>query len=442
MFHYKSLEELQAEAQALGLCLPFSDKTDILKTPLTLNGKTIPNRIVIQPMEGCDCAADGTPDELTIRRYDKFAQSGAGLIWFEATAVWEEGRANPRQAWINDKTLDSYKALTDRIREKAVQAGQPVPLIIMQATHSGRYSKPHGVPEPLIAYNNPIFEKDNPIDPSRIVSDDYLYRLTDRMGEAAALAEKAGFDGVDIKACHRYLNSELLSAYTREGDFGGSFENRTRFLRTSIQNAKQSTGKDFIVTSRLNIYDGFPYPYGFGVSPEGGIEPDLTEAKKLIGILHQELGLSMIDVTIGNPYFNPHVNRPADIQPYELPESPLKGLERILDCAHEIQAAFPELCVIGSGLTYPRQFAGMLAAGALEKGYFSLAGFGRMAFAYPDFPKTLLAGQPLDPRQCCIACGKCSLLMRYGSKAGCVVRDRLYTELFKEASKGKTPVVC
>ena len=158
MFHYKSLGELQQEAQDLKVNLPFSDKTSLLAQPLTISGKTIPNRIVIQPMEGCDGTADGRPDELTIRRYDKFAQSGAGLIWFEATAVWEEGRANPRQVWINDQTLDSFKALTDRIRETAVKAGQPVPVIIMQATHSGRYSKPHGTPEPLIAYHNPIFE--------------------------------------------------------------------------------------------------------------------------------------------------------------------------------------------------------------------------------------------------------------------------------------------
>ena len=442
MFHYKTLDELISEAQENGVRLPASDHTELLAQPVTVGSKTIPNRIVIQPMEGCDCHADGTPDELTIRRYDRFAQSGAGLIWFEACAVLPEGRANPRQAWIHDGSLDAYKAMTDRIRETAVKAGNPAPVIILQATHSGRYSKPSGFPEPLIAYNNPIFEKDKPIDPSRILSDDYLYRLTERMGEAAALAEKAGFDGVDIKACHRYLSSELLSAYTREGDFGGSFENRTRFLRTSVKNAMDATSKDFIVTSRMNIYDGFPYPYGFGVSPEGGLTPDLSEAKELIRILHEELGMKMVDCTIGNPYFNPHVNRPADIQPYELPESPLVGLGRILDCVHEIQAAFPDLCVVGSGLTYPRQFADKVAAGALEEGYFTLAGFGRMAFAYPDFPRTVLAGEPLDPKQCCIACGKCSLLMRYGSKAGCVVRDRLYTELFKEASKGKTPVVC
>lgn len=437
MFHYKTSEEMMTEAAGLGVHLPFSEDLSALKRPLDLGGKVLPNRIVIQPMEGCDSEPDGSPSELVRRRYDRFARSGAGLIWFEACAVVPEGRANPLQSMLTEKNLDSFRALAERIREEAVRAGNPAPLIILQATHSGRYSKPEGIPAPMIAYNNPLFEKDSPIDKSRIVTDDYLRALTERFGDTAALAEKAGFDGVDIKACHRYLNCELLSAYEREGDYGGSFENRTRLLREGIMAAKAAVSGDFLVTTRMNIYDGFPYPYGFGVTPEGGIDPDYTEGKKLAGILHKELGVKLIDITIGNPYVNPHVNRPADVLPYEAPESPLKGLARIIGAAGEIQKAYPDLCVIGSGLSYPRQFAGKVAAGAIEEGCFKAAGFGRMAFAYPEFAGKLLNGEELDPAKCCITCGKCSLLMRYGSTAGCVVRDRYYTELFREVSKGR-----
>lgn len=410
-----------------------------MKTGVRLEGREIPNRIAIQPMEGCDGAADGKPDELTLRRYDKFAKSGAGLIWEEATAVWEEGRANPRQLWIKEENLDAFRAMNDRIREISMKENGFAPLIIMQATHSGRYSKPHGVPEPLIAYNSPIFEKDGPIPEERIVSDDYLKRLIERMGEAAYLAQKAGFDGVDIKSCHRYLGSELLSAYTRPGIFGGSFENRTRFLRESVMAAKARVSGGFLVTSRLNIYDGFPYPYGFGVNEKDGLTPDLTEPKKLVRILHQELGVDLLDITIGNPYVNPHVNRPADFQPYDLPESPLVGVARMLDCTRSIQEAYPDLIVIGSGLSYLRQFAPRMAAGAVREGYFQIAGFGRMAFAYPDLAKEILSGEELDPKKCCIACGKCSQLMRFGSKAGCVVRDPVYTKLYQEAVQGQKP---
>ena len=370
MFRCKSAAELLNEAEKQQIHLPFQEDASLLGTQAFVNGREIPNRIAVQPMEGCDGTADGKPAELTLRRYDKFARSGAGLIWEEATAVWEEGRANPRQLWIREENLDAFRAMNDRIREISMKENGFAPLIIMQATHSGRYSKPEGVPAPLIAYSNPLFEKDSPIPAERIVTDDYLHRLVERMGEAAKLAEKAGFDGVDIKSCHRYLGSELLSAYTRPGDFGGSFENRTRFLRESIAGAKAAVSSSFIVTSRLNIYDGFPYPYGFGVNEKDGLTPDMTEPQKLIGILHKELGVSLLDITIGNPYVNPHVNRPADTQPYPLPEEPLTGVARMLDCTRQIQTAYPDLAVIGSGLSYLRQFAPEVAAGAIREGYF------------------------------------------------------------------------
>ena len=73
-----------------------------------------------------------------------------------------------------------------------------------------------------------------------------------------------------------------------------------------------------------------------------------------------------------------------------------------------------------------------------RKGFFQLAGFGRMAFAYPSFAKDMLSGKGLDPKQCCVACGKCSQLMRLGSMAGCVVRDSVYTALYREAQQKAT----
>ena len=315
-FHYKQLDELQTKLNELDVTLPLSENMDVLHREVKIGSKTCANSIAIQPMEGCDGTADGCPDALTLRRYDRFAKSGAGLIWAEAVAVVEEGRANPRQLWLHEENLVAFQKFVADIKETCMKENGFEPVVIMQATHSGRYSKPHGTPAPLIAYNNPIFEGDHPISSDRILSDDYLMALEEKFGEAAKLAERAGFDGVDIKCCHRYLNSELLSAYTREGAFGGSLDNRTRLLRHGVKNAMDATGKDFIVTSRLNVYDGFVHPYGWGVRPEGGTEVDLTEPLELIDRLHRELGMELLDVTIGNPYFNPHVNRPYDNGPY------------------------------------------------------------------------------------------------------------------------------
>lgn len=431
MFTCKSIEELRQQATANGVQLPLAASASALALPLTVAGRTLPNRIAIQPMEGCDSTADGAPDVLTYRRYDRFAASGAALIWFEACAVRRNARANPRQAWLTKDNLDEYKKLTERIRNQAIRAGHNAPLLILQATHSGRYSKPNGVPAPIIAYNNPLYEKDHPLPESCIITDDDLYRLEDDMAATAALAQAAGFDGVDMKSCHRYLACELLSAYTRPGDFGGDYENRTRFLRESYGKARAAVSGDFIVTSRLNVYDGFPYPYGFGVNEADGLTPDLAEPIRLVGELRR-MGLELLDITIGNPYVNPHVNRPADWQPYDLPEDPTVGLARMMHCVGEIKKAHPELTVIGSAFSYPRQFSANLAAGAIESGICDMAGFGRMAFAYPEFADAILAGRELDAKKCCIACGKCSQLMRLNSTAGCVVRDPYYTKLYKE----------
>ncbi len=441
MFNYKTLADLTNKCDELNVKLPFSDDTSVLKESIKIENKVIHNRLVVQPMEGCDGKADGSLDELPIRRYDRFAKGGAGLVWFEAVAIMEEARANPRQLWINDNNLDSFKKVVEDIKSACFKENGFEPVVIMQATHSGRYSKPYGKPAPLIAYNNPILEKDGPLSADRIVSDDYIKQVEEAMGKAVKLSKEVGFDGVDVKSCHRYLGSELLSAYNRSGEYGGSFENRTRFLTNCVKNANTYASPDFLVTSRLNIYDGYPYPYGFGVKDGGDLTPDLTEGKKLIGILHKELGMKLIDITIGNPYNNPHVNRPADFQPYPLSEDPLVGVERIINCAKEIQNEYKDLVVIGSGLTYLRGFSDQMVAGAIKEGYFSLAGFGRMAFAYPDFAKDIVNGNGLDPKQVCISCGRCSLLMRYGSTAGCVIRDKYYTDLFKVVSEGQTPIV-
>ena len=413
--------------------IPYSDNLKILDTPITLYKKTIPNRIAIQPMEGCDGTYEGAIDELTHRRYLRFAKSGAGVIWFEATAVANEGRANPRQLFLNEKTLDSFKKLIFEVRETAYKETKTEPVLIMQATHSGRYSKPNGVPEPLIAYNKPIFEGDNPISSDRILSDDYLKALEEKYAVSAKLAQEAGFDGVDIKCCHGYLMSELMGAYLRKGEYGGSYENRTRLYFNAFQNAKNAVSDDFIVTSRINVYDGFPYPYGFGVNEHDGLTPDLTEPIKVIKTLKERFNTELIDVTIGNPYVNPHVNRPYNAGPYKSPEEPIKGVERMMKCVGEIQRSFPDMTVIGSAFSFMKDEGANIAAGAVKSGVCKIAGFGRQAFAYPEFYRDIKEKGAMDERKCCLACGKCTELMRAVKVAGCVIKDKdVYLPIYKE----------
>lgn len=413
--------------------LPLSNNIDILNREFSCGTLSFKNRFAIQPMEGCDGTRAGEPDELTIRRYERFAKSGAALIWAEAVAIKPEGRANPRQLFLSETTKDSFKRLIDRIKEISLKENGFEPIIIMQGTHSGRYSKPNGVPEPIIGYNNPLFEKDNPIDKSRIITDDALFSLEEQYGIAAKMAEDVGFDGIDVKCCHRYLASEMLSAYEREGAFGGSFENRTRLLRNGIKNAKEATSDNFIVTSRLNVYDGFPYPYGWGVKEGCDKQIDLTEPIKLVDILHNELGVELLNITIGNPYVNSFVNRPADCTAQISGEHPLCGVDRMFYCTAQIQKAFSNLCVIGSGISYAKEYLPNLAAGAIEAGMFKMQGVGREAFAYPEFLKDIEANGRMEKNKVCITCGKCTEIMRAGGTTGCVIRDKeVYMPLYKE----------
>ena len=345
----------------------------------------------------------------------------------------QDGRANPRQLYITGKNLDSFKKLVENIKETAFKKNGHEPTVIMQATHSGRYSKPNGVPEPLIAYNNPVFEKDSPISSDSIVTDEYLDRVCEALVNGAALAEKAGFDGADIKCCHRYLNSELLSAYNREGRYGGCFENRTRLLRESVRGAIENCSDGFIVSSRLNVYDGFEYPYGFGVSKDGKTEFDPAEPDRLIKELYA-CGVRILNITMGNPYVNPHVNRPFAQGGYRSSEHPLKGVARVLNGTALLKKQNPEMAVICSAVTYLGVAAPHVVSAFIGDGGFDIAGFGRTAFAYPDFAADILKNGGMDKNKICICCSKCTEIMRKsGGTPGCVIRDRdVYMPIYKE----------
>ena len=150
-FHYQTLEQLKAEIAALGLELPLSEDLSPLAQSVRVGNRVAPNSIAVLPMEGCDSALDGTPSDLVMRRYRRFAAGGAGLLWFEACAVTPEGRANELQMAIHEGDLDVFRALIEQTRAAAQERCGHRPLTILQLTHSGRYSRPVGhAPAPVI----------------------------------------------------------------------------------------------------------------------------------------------------------------------------------------------------------------------------------------------------------------------------------------------------
>ena len=375
-------------------------------------------------MEGFDADHQGRPGELAFRRYRRYAEGGSSLIWFEATAVVPEARSNPHQFYLHPGSLDTFKRLVDSTRKHAYR-GQDL-LLILQLTHSGRYSKPEGKPRPIIAHHSPILDPPLGLPPDYpLITDDDLDVLQERFVQAARMAAEAGFDGVDIKACHRYLVSELHASFTRENSkYGGSFENRTRFLRETAAKIRREV-PSLIVTTRLNIYDAIPYPYGFGVARDGDTAPDLFEPLQLIRKL-LALGLPILNASMGNPYFNPHVGRPYDqpivgLNPPQ--EHPLEGVARLIHLIGQVQRAFPDLPVVGTGYSWLRHYFPLVAAGVVERGLATLVGQGRGAFAYPDSVKDLIEKGKLEPRKACVACSACTQIMRDGGQTGCVIRD-------------------
>lgn len=437
-FHYHSLDELREDIARLGAGVPLSDDVRILAQPVDCGSFTLPNRLVVLPMEGCDGLADGSPDELTVRRYRRFAAGGSGLLWVEACAVVEEGRANPRQIWIHRGTVDKFRQMVEQARAAASAAMGPDhrPALVLQLTHSGRYSRPGRAPKPIIAHHSKFLDPIHKLPADYpVITDDELERLEDAYVEAARLALEAGFDAVDVKACHRYLISELHASHTRENSrYGGpEWENRTRFFRNIVGKIHAAV-PGIAVTSRMNAYDSMAHPYGWGMALDGSMQPDLRDPIRLVQFL-KDSGAPLVNVTIGNPYFNPHVNRPFDLPISGMPvppEHPLEGVSRFLHIVRHIQQQFPGFPVVGGGYSWLRQYLPNVGAAAVQQGWVSLVGGGRMSFAYPDFARDVVQGRNLDPEKVCVACSACTQIMRDGGRSGCVPRDSaVYEPIYK-----------
>lgn len=263
---------LQKTAAELGVELPLSADLSCLARPVTVGPLVAPNALGVQPMEGCDGTAEGRPGPLTERRYERFARGGAGLLWFEATAIAPEARANPRQLLVNAETAPSLAAMRAHALAAACEANgaEHRPLTVLQLAHSGRYSRPTGRPAPIIAQHDGVLDRAMGLaEDYPLISDDELDRLPERYLAAARLAWECGFDAVDIKSCHRYLLSELLAAHTRPGRYGGSFEQRTSLLLTIVRLLRAELPQ-MQVAVRLSLYDGHPYPWGWGVDRSRG----------------------------------------------------------------------------------------------------------------------------------------------------------------------------
>lgn len=405
--------------------IPYGTDVSALAAPHTVGrGVTAPNRIAYQPMEGQDGTTDGTPTALSFDRYRALAAGGAGIIWVEATAICPEGRSNPYQYLLKEENADTFARLCEEIKKAALAARRPEPVVILQLTHSGRYAKPAGTPSPLTAYHNPVLDAES-LRP--VVSDGYLDTLPALYAHSAVLAERCGFDGVDLKCCHGYLLSELMSATDREGKYGGSFENRSRLLRDAAAAVDAALSAKTVRSCRLNVFDGYGDPHSFCEAPDGSV--DLTEAHRTVSMLEAH-GVTLLNVTMGSPYRNPDVSRPYR-RGLDMPKTnAVHALSRLLEGAKEIKEAHPSLAVVDTGISALGGLSPYAAVGLVEEGMTDFVGFGRMSFAYPSLAADILDGR-FDEKKACVCCGGCSTLKKNVRKSGCIIRNPFYREEYK-----------
>jgi len=418
------------------------------------SGIHLGNRFAIQPMEGWDGTTDGRPTELTFRRWKRFGLSGAKLIWGgEAVAVRHDGRANPNQLAINERSTEDLNALRQAlVNEHRNATGSTTDLLVgLQLTHSGRYSQPNVQhrPEPKILYHHPILDRRVGISSDYpLLTDGNIGEIVEDFCQAAVRAQAAGFDFIDIKHCHGYLGHEFLSAHTRDGAYGGSFENRTRFLREVVQGVR-AVAPRLLIGVRVSAFDTvpfrgkmigtgaaeglndlLPYRWGFGVNIENPTEYDLREPLLFMHLLAR-LGVKLVNISAGSPYYNPHIQRPAFYPPsdgYFPPEDPLLGVARQMEVTRILKQLFPELIIVGSAYSYLQDFLPHVAQAAVREDWTDCVGLGRMILSYPNLPLDVIKGRKLQRKKICRTFSDCTSAPRAGLPSGCYPLDLEYRQ--------------
>jgi len=463
----RSVEEFRARLRELDLSIEAEDRIETapdspLAQPMNVDGLTVGNRWVIHPMEGWDAEPDGRPSEYVRRRWRNFGRSGAKWIWGgEAMAVVPEGRANPNQLQINRDTEESLARLLAELLETHLkECGSLDDLLVgFQLTHSGRFCKPNekDKPEPKILYHHPVLDRRQGLEwDYPVMDDDEIRRIIDRFIDAARIAEDCGAQFVDIKHCHGYLGHEFLSATMRPGPYGGPFENRTRFLREIVDGIRAQT-RHLRIGVRLSAFDFVPFrpdpdlsegtrlgpgipedfenilPYqsAFGVDPENPTRYKLHDADEFLELL-DSLGIRMVNVSAGSPYYTPHIQRPALFPPsdgYQPPEDPLVGCARQITATALLKEAFPHMVLAGTAYSYLQEYLPHVAQWAVRNEKVDAVGIGRAVLSYPTLPADVLQNGALDPKRLCRTFSDCTTGPRHGLVSGCYPLDPYYRGL-------------
>ena len=394
----------------------------MLFEPLTIGGKTMPNRFFAQAMEGNDGENGGMPSERTINRYIELAEGNWGAVQVEATSVTETSLARINGMIINRKNLDSMKRLVDAFRKHNDKS-----LLFLQITHSGERSGPFSEKVTLTPGDRASLPEGSQNSGCRFLSGDEIEKIRDRFIEGALLAEEAGMDGIDFKNCHGYLGAEMLRpSNTRDDKWGGSFENRTRFLKEVIGGIKGALrSADFILGSRFSTFEGIRG--GCGSAGPNEIVEDISEMLDVVRVM-DGLGMDFVNVSAGIPAQTGAITRPTEVSKY-LVLHHLRYTRAVKDLVNSENRSIK---VIGSAYSTYKNDAPVIMEEMLSKGYADACGFGRQIFADPLTPKKLASGEKVN---WCLLCSGCSKLMAAKVNDGCIMYNDYYKEVNKNCKK-------
>ncbi len=310
--------------------------------------------------------------------------------------------------------------------------------------------------EPRVAFRHPILDRKFGVtSDDQVFTDDEIDELIEDYVRAAGIAWEAGADFVDIKHCHGYLLHEFLGAHTRPGRFGGSFENRTRILRSIVSGIRDS-GNPIDLGVRLSAFDFvafkpdparaepsklgpgvpedftacLPYRYGFGINPDNPVEMNLEEPHRFISLCSQ-LGVKLLNLSAGSPYYNPHIQRPAAYPPsdgYQPAHDPLIDVTRQIHAVRQLKASAPAgLVLIGTAYSYLQEYLPHVAQYVLRHGWVDMIGLGRMTLSYPEMLVDAVTSATLKSKVICRTFSDCTTAPRNGLISGCYPLDKYYS---------------
>lgn len=341
----------------------------LLHTPFTLPNGTIARNRFFKAAMSEQLARRNAPTERLVKLYETWARGGAGIlvtgnVMVDYTAL---GAAN-------DVVIEDERDMA--VLQRWARAGtQDDTLLLMQINHPGKQSTKELSPEPVAPSAVPIEGPLAPFfKPPRALSADEIRDIIQRFGNAAAIAEKAGFSGVQIHAAHGYLVSQFLSPHhnRRSDEWGGSLDNRMRFLLEIFREIRHRTSPAFIVSVKLNSAD----------FQKGGFsEEESVQAVKILS----DIGVDLIEISGGN------YEAPAMLEGVK--ESTRKREAYFLDYAARARAVSAVPLAVTGGFR-----SAQVMENALESGSVDFVGLAKPFAVQPDLPARIIAGtyQTLD----------------------------------------------